>query len=116
MFTFHEGVNRPPEKDNNIAVFKDGEPITADQRNSLLMRLNRLGGLDNDDMLWDDTTNGSRLRVAEMLENRTEPESVTESLRKLGGEVIRSLVRELSELTPSSMKPVKHRLAEPVET
>lgn len=90
MLSFHKN---PHGETHTIAVFdKDGEPITIDKMDYLLFTLNRLGGLDPDDGLWDDPKTGSELRVAEMLEGHTEPDDVTETLRKLGGAIIRRLV------------------------
>lgn len=90
MLSFHKN---PHGETHTIAVFdKDGEPINPDKMDYLLLTLNRLGGLDEDDGLWDNPCIGSRLRVAEMLESHTEPDDVTETLRKLGGAVIRRLV------------------------
>lgn len=92
MFTFHQGTNRLP---NEIVVFNgDGEPITAGQRESLVGLLNRLGGLDPDDAMWSDMREAGDLRVAEMLENNTEPREATSPLRRLGGAVIRRLSAE----------------------
>ncbi len=46
--------------------------------------------------LWDDVRYAPNLRVAEMLEQATEPSDATKSLRQLGAEVIRSLVAQLA--------------------
>jgi hypothetical protein len=97
MYSFHENPTRLPNQEHTIAVFdKDGEPVKADQMNYLLLTLNRLGGLDPDDGLWDDPKTGSELRVAEMLESESEPVDATSPLRKLGGAVIRRLVAHRS--------------------
>lgn len=95
MFSFHESLTDTlaQRQSHAIAVFgENGEPISGEQRSMLLLRLNRLGGLDPDDPVWIEPESGSELRVAEMLENKTEPADATDSLRRLGGAIIRRLV------------------------